>query len=186
MKKCYALVLLCLLPGFNVFSQTLMNEGYVTDGTVRAIAREGNTVYIGGDFNYVGPGVPYGASLDMATGLPDLSFAKPNEGVVKAIPDGSGGWFIGGDFTVVGGQVRNHIARINSDGSLHPWNPNASAAVTSFIVSGNTVYVGGRFTSIGGNSRRVHPAGISQRPRVQASNPGIESRVLPLCLSQWV
>ena len=74
---------------------------------------------------HVGPNIPNGSSLDISTGVPNLAFAKPNGSVSTVVPDGSGGWYIGGSFTQVGGQTRNYIARINADGSLNPWNPNA-------------------------------------------------------------
>jgi hypothetical protein len=78
----------------------------------------------------------YGASLDISSGAPNLAFAKPNNTVSVVVADGSGGWYIGGVFTEVGGQVRNRIARINADGSLNAWDPNASSPVLSITVNG--------------------------------------------------
>ena len=49
-----------------------------------------------------------------------------------------GGWYIGGDFTVVGGQARNHLARINSDGTLNAWSPNADSSVSSMTLDGTS------------------------------------------------
>src|SRR6476619_1252332 len=138
MKKLYAcLILSGILSGTPLFSQTLVPDSIYTNGAVRAMVASGDTLYIGGDFTYVGPSLPYGASIDKATGKPNYSFAKPNSRVATAAPDGNGGWYIGGFFTQVGGQPRNYIARINADGSLSSWNANADQPVLDIKVAGN-------------------------------------------------
>ncbi len=91
--------------------------------------------------------------------LPNMPTA--NNTVRAIVPDGAGGVYIGGDFTQLtpasGPAVtRNRIARINADGSIHAWNPNASDTVYALTVSGSTVYAGGAFNgvnSIGGLAR---------------------------------
>src|SRR5204863_1140366 len=42
---------------------------------------------------------------------------------------------------------------IFAGGTLSPWNPNANTTVYALAVSGSTIYAGGDFTSIGGQSR---------------------------------
>ena len=115
---------------------------YVTNSTVMSTVQSGNTLYIGGAFTYVGPDAPYGASVDINTGVPSGAVVKPNNTVAAVAPDGSGGWYIGGSFTQVGGQTRNYIARINANGSLNAWNPNANASVAVITVGGGLVYAG--------------------------------------------
>lgn len=73
-------------------------------------------------------------------------------------PDGK--ILIGGLFTTVSGTTRNHIARLNADGSLdEAFNPNASGInsfphVTSIAVQPDgKILVGGTFTAIGGQPR---------------------------------
>jgi len=82
------------------------------------------------------------------------------DGSVRAIvPDGMGGVYIGGYFTGLtrapvhgGGAVtRKYIARINADGTIHPWDPNAGDYVLALAVDGTAVYAGGEFNEIGGN-----------------------------------
>jgi WD40 repeat protein len=43
------------------------------------------------------------------------------------------------------------LARINSDGTLHGWDPRANNIVRTLALSGSTVYVGGLFTSLSPN-----------------------------------
>ena len=78
--------------------------------------------------------------------------------VVVVQPDGK--ILIGGDFTTLspngGGMVtRNHIARLNPDGTLDTaFNPNANGNVLSIAVQADgKILAGGFFTSIGGQTR---------------------------------
>jgi hypothetical protein len=142
----------------------------VFDGTVRAITRDeaGNT-YVGGTFTQelapTGSGVEVTAS---GSGTPDPSaFPHVVGKVLAVVSDGSGGWYIGGSFTSVGGLERQGLAHLLSDGSVDPgWNPapsgysiaslgsiDASPTVYALSLSGSTLYVGGDFTSIGGQLR---------------------------------
>jgi hypothetical protein len=149
--------LLFLLPFIYVKvigqSNTPDASTWITNGTVNSVVYSNNKVYLGGEFSYVGPMVPFGTVLNSSTGLPNMSYAAPNGAVRAVLPDGSGGWYIGGDFTSVGGVTRNRLARINSDGTLHSWNPNANNRVNTLLISGSTIYVGGIFTAIGGQTR---------------------------------
>jgi hypothetical protein len=119
--------------------------------------------------------VPRTAFAQSSVPLPNMPTA--NNTVRAIVPDGAGGVYIGGDFTQLtpasGPAVtRNRIARINADGSIHAWNPNANSTVQALAVSGSTVYAGGAFTTIGGQARRffaafgpaVQPTPIPARP----------------------
>ena len=79
-------------------------------------------------------------------------------------PDGK--TIIAGDFTSVLGQPRNHIARLNADGTLDAgFNPNVNGFVFSVAVQADgRILLGGFFTSVGGTGRnciaRVDAAGV--------------------------
>jgi hypothetical protein len=110
-------------------------------------------------------------------------------GAVRTIvPDGVGGWYIGGDFTEMGSQgaiiVRNRLARINADGTLHAWNPGANNAVYSIAVSGNVVYVGGSFTTISGQNRSRIAALDANTGAVSSWNPNANNTVTTLVASR--
>jgi uncharacterized delta-60 repeat protein/CSLREA domain-containing protein len=63
---------------------------------------------------------------------------------------------VGGYFTTVGGQNRNRLARLNSDGSIDETfqNPNLSDAPgTIAIQTDGRILVGGYFTTVGGQAR---------------------------------
>jgi hypothetical protein len=125
---------------------------YVTDGPVYSVAREGNTIYLAGAFNRVGPSSGCAVPFDATTGLP-LSLPKVVGEVLAVAPDGSGGWFIGGIFWYVAGVPRYALAHILADHTLSSWNPNPSGPVRALAVSNGVVYAAGNFTSIGGQPR---------------------------------
>jgi hypothetical protein len=48
-------------------------------------------------------------------------------------------------------MTRNRAAAVWTDGTLAAWNPNVNSTVNALAVSGSTVYLGGSFTTVGGN-----------------------------------
>ncbi|NTW01876.1 MAG: hypothetical protein HGA19_11390, partial [Oscillochloris sp.] len=158
---------------------------WVTDGPVysTALNADGSTIYLGGQFNYVGPQTGSLVALNNTTGA-TKSFPQIN-GEVKAIAsDGNGGWFIGGNFLSVvdtqganqgAVQTRNRLAHILSNNTIDPnWAPLANGTVLALAVSGSTVYVGGGFCYIGSEpAPRKHVAALSTSTgAAQDWNPG--------------
>jgi hypothetical protein len=134
------------------FAQAVDPNLWVVSGTVNAVARSANTLYVGGVFTQIGPPTGAGVPIDPVNGSPAASFAKI-AGVVSAVaPDGSGGWFVGGGFTAANG-TKNNLVHVLADNGLDSWNPNPNGAVSCIAVSGSLVYVGGDFTSVGGQAR---------------------------------
>jgi trimeric autotransporter adhesin len=92
--------------------------------------------------------------------IPAHPWATPN-GRVLAIVRVNDVVYVGGKFTSIvdtNGVVRtrNHLAAISAvDGHVLPWNPGANNMVRSLAVSndGGTLYIGGDFTSLGGQAR---------------------------------
>jgi hypothetical protein len=159
---------------------------FVTDGPVQAVVRSGDTIYIGGNFNRVGPrtgpGVEFALDGSQNAGLPEVTGGG---GTILAVAsDGSSGWYIGGLFTHVGGVARNNIAHIRADHSVDPaFDSNANDCIYALAVSGSTVYAAGLFTSIGGQARN-RIAGLNPaNGTATAFNPNADNTVLALALS---
>lgn len=112
---------------------------------------------------------------------PDASWQT--DGRVRAVTYAHGVVYLGGSFTHVsppgGGTsvVRNHAAAFDADtGDLLRWNPNVDDAVSAVTVSGSTIYLGGRFTSVRGKARS-HVAAVSTSGSVMSWNPGANGPV---------
>src|SRR5581483_2639590 len=150
---------------------------WTTDGSVDALAVSGGTTYLGGRFTQVGPRTGPGAGLDASTGL-DLGLAEVGPGLVLAVaPDGAGGWYIGGTFSTVGALTRQNVAHIRTDGSVDPSfdaQPVGYTRVDALAVIGSTVYVGGEFTSIGGQGSDGLAAIDAATGLSTGWNPGIK------------
>ncbi|MCX7001523.1 MAG: hypothetical protein NT106_14705, partial [Candidatus Sumerlaeota bacterium] len=176
------------VPGARAQSSVPREETWVTNGPVNAIVRTPDKVYIGGEFTHVGPVTGGGVPLDVTTGAPALGFPKVNGTISSCVPDGLGGWYIGGDFDKVGGIIRNNVAHILANGSVDlTWDPNATGGdyptVNALAVSGSTVYAGGYFTSIGGQTRNGIAALNAATGAATDWNPNADYPVLALAVS---
>jgi hypothetical protein len=135
-------------------AQVVDSTLWSVDGTVYAMARDGNTLYVGGSFSRAASGemgnlIP----VDATTGDAPADFPKTDGSVSVVAPDGDGGWFVGGTFTTIGGATRANVARINADLSIASWNPGTDGTVTFIKRSGANVYLSGGFTTVGGQAR---------------------------------
>jgi len=165
------------------YAQTVRPDLWCTDGAVSAGALSGNLLYIGGNFAFVGPATGAGVPLDAATGAVPSSFPKVFGAVNAVVPDGSGGWFIGGAFSKVDGVPRSGLAHLLADMTLSDWNPSPNQAVNALVLNGSTLYVGGSFTNIGGQTRNRIAAFDVVTGNATAWNPNADGNVLSLAVS---
>ncbi len=158
--------------GFALFDDTT-NEAWpfsldLNGGSVYTIAVRDNTLYIGGQFQAVNKSVRRNlAALDLTTGevLPwnpsafGLSPTDPDAYVLSMkIRDNL--LYVGGKFLRINAITRPGLAAIDlNTGAVNNWNPvvgsgtNTSEVVNSIDIDNNTVYVGGSFIQISGNTR---------------------------------
>src|ERR1041385_9180890 len=186
-----AALILVALAATNARAQSILPLVPGANGSIRALAVSGNSLYIGGSFTQLGRYTGAGAAVDGANGA--LSIVSPGfvsspdfqpGGLVFATcDDGSGGWFAGGIFSTVGGQSRKNLVHILADGSVAAWNADASAPVRALLRSGSTLYVGGDFATLGGQSRANLGAVDTGTGNVLAWNPGADGPVFAFALS---
>jgi len=149
------------------------------DGSVNTFTSSGDNLYIGGAFTKMIKSEPYGKIFGTNDETTPSNVTNPiiSGGVVNySCPDGSGGWYIAGDFTAVYGIERIRAARINSDGSLHPWKVTVDGSVKSIAVADNAVYLGGLFNFVNGQPR-ANTAAVDITGNLLAWNPGTNGEV---------
>jgi uncharacterized delta-60 repeat protein len=123
-----------------------------------------NKTLIAGDFvSYNGSTYPDAKPVNCialinTNGALDSSFepASGASGPINSLASSPGGQFvIGGAFTSFNGVSRNHIARVNADGSLDAgFNPAANGTVwAAAVLSDGKVLIGGDFNNINGQTR---------------------------------
>ncbi len=133
-------------------------ELWGTDGTVTAVARSANTIFVGGAFSHVGRCTGSGVPLDVRTGAAPPAFAKVIGAVFAVAADGEGGWYLGGHFDAVGGQARRNLAHVLANGTVAQWAPNPDGTVWALAAKEGALYVGGSFGTIGGQRRNLFAA----------------------------
>ena len=149
----FALTALAVIGPFSILHAQLLDGRSVgVNGTVHATVEDplNEVVYVAGEFDRAGIVSPYAAVAATDEGIVQAGFPTVNAKVNTVIDDGAGGFYIGGTFTMVGGEPRNRLARINADGTLHPWDPDADNEVATLVALNGSIYAGGRFTQMGG------------------------------------
>jgi hypothetical protein len=144
----------------NWFPNPQFNPGEGSPG-IEALCTDGTNVFASGAFRFIG-GQPRGsvAKLSAATGLADplwnpspTNNAFPFLPFVTSLALSDTHLYIGGGFAF-GPSVRLGMARADRSGAgtLDPnWNPGQdNRAAFAFLITGNDVYVGGEFRSLGG------------------------------------
>ena len=161
---------------------------------VTVLSVSGSTVYAGGLFNNIGSAPRRRlAALDAASGEASPWDPNVNNQVSTLLALGER-VFVGGHFSKVGSEFANRITALEAgNDAADCWRPDArlfdgrserSAAINAFAAAGETVYAGGTFSTIGGQSRR-HLAAIGTTcPGAAISwNPDVDASVKALAAS---
>lgn len=161
MKNFYAIFLLLTVATSSSFAQTLDKNYYITDRDVVNVVQHGNTIYLGGNFSVVGPNTGHAALFDDAAGAWNNKMPNINGEVDAIAPDGSGGWFIGGYFDHADDEPVTNLIHVKANYALDKsFAPKPNYTVKALVVYNNTLYVGGNFNIIAGQTRQ-HAAAIN-------------------------
>ncbi len=129
-----------------------------TNAQVRALASDGTSLFLGGDFTTVN-GISRArlAAVDLATGAVLTGFRADASSTVYSLDVYGLRVYAVGAFTWLAGAQRNRVGAVRTGSGVidEAFNPNANTTVKSVAVSpdGARVYVGGLFTQIGGGNR---------------------------------
>ena len=123
-----------------------------TNGPVTAMASDGTSLFIGGNFTTVKGVAKRGlAKINLATGAVDPNFVATSGPVDDMVIVGSR-LYIVGEFNTVNGQTRTRAAAVNTTtGLLDPtFNPVIDARVMTVAASpdGSKIYIGGNFLNV--------------------------------------
>ncbi len=159
------------------------------DGSVRTIALQNSDFYVGGDFKMISGVTRRGvAAINKET--KEVTSWNPNvNGDVRAFEKDGNEVFLGGLFTAIGGQSRNYIGSVDAiTGNVSSWNPNLSGMMPTNYISaiakdGNTVYVGGEFSSVGLDARNKIAAIDATTGLATSWNPGASGSVADLIVN---
>ncbi|MCS7084796.1 MAG: hypothetical protein NZ534_01800, partial [Bacteroidia bacterium] len=169
------------------FLESPRNEFFVANGQVNAVLRDGNYVYLGGEFDYVGPATGAATLLDKQSAGVDFSFPRVDGEVYAAVSDGQGGWYLGGLFDKVRWQgvsyERSNLVHIRPDRSVDlDFAPVVSGPVHALARAGVLLIVGGDFSEAGGLPRNNLAALTLDNGTVQPWAPDPDGPVYALAV----
>jgi PQQ-like domain len=138
--------------------------------------------------------VAVGAEAAVPPGSIPVGASWQTNGRVETVVVSGSTAYLGGDFTSVrpsgdpvgtGEVERNHAAAINVEtGALLPWNPNTNNVVQAIAVSGQTVYLGGTFGTVGGkNHARVAAVDATTGAPIQTFKAKTNGEVMSLAVA---
>ncbi len=159
MNKNHFILLLFLFLGLHLKAQVVSEPFWRPDRGILSTESDtiNNLLYVGGNFTkFIPPSEPNGSKVNFS-GEPDYSVANPNSYVFCSVSDGNGGFYIGGNFTQVGDSMRRAVAHIDASGNVSSWNPDivgsSTTTVRAIALSGDSLFIGGYFSQIGGETR---------------------------------
>lgn len=148
-----------LSPGPAAAQAQLDPKFWIGNMTIDDAVRSGDRLYVAGGFWVLGPHTGAAVPMDPVTAqrLPQFpKFLGTDHSTVsirRILPDGAGGWYVGGQFATAGGLPRANLAHVAADYTVSAWNPGANGIVEDLILEGTTLYVGGWFTQLAGQTR---------------------------------
>jgi hypothetical protein len=160
------------------------NNFPTANNNITAFAVSSNTLYIGGNFNQVGPRAVGLAKLSAADASVDQNFPSTNGNVMSVLPDGNGGYYVGGSFTKVANKNRTNLAHILNDGTVDgSFTANTNDQVLCIAADATNLYVGGYFTTVNGTSRNYVAAVLKTTGALTSWNPNPDNYVLTIALA---
>jgi hypothetical protein len=147
-------------------------------------------VYVGGFFLEVGGQARAGiAALDTLTGAA-LDWAPQANGEIERFKIANGKLYAVGGFTSIAGASRSQAASFDlATGELTAWNPavaGVGGTVHDIAIKGNTAYLGGGFSQVGGVDRKYLAAVNAETGQLLDWNPNPGSSVQAIAVRDTV
>jgi hypothetical protein len=143
------------IPGWGPIITT--STGAAGQVNALGVSADGSTLYIGGKFDFInGTPVKNFAAVSTSTGAVDPAFTHAFGNQVWVINVTSNLIYVGGAFKQVDAQAKGNIVALNQNGSVNTtFAAVANDNVRSMAIApdGNTLFVGGNFTTMDGIAR---------------------------------
>lgn len=194
---CKLIVLLSFFVTINSTAQNCLPKiahdslQLVTNRFIRSAETKGDTVFIGGNFNYVGKYTGGVAPVD-STGklIMPGNWPRVHGFVYTMIKDDAGGYYIGGRFNKVGDSVRSNLVHIDSFGHVtsfkidivHDTSNPKTAAVYTLCRRDDKLYIGGQFSYIDNRTRTNAACLDLKNGKLTAWHPYLNGRVRNILL----
>jgi hypothetical protein len=175
------------LAAFNTTTGELTSWDPNANNGVDALALSGTTMYVGGFFNLLGRSQRrYLGTVDAVTGEVLPWNPNPDNYVLSLLVSGNT-VYVGGVFSSIGGRPRSSIAAVDvATGTATGWDPaplpleGFSAQIQALALSRSMLYVGGNFSSIGGQ-RHICLAAVDTATGLATDwDPGLDGLVWSL------
>lgn len=120
-----------ILIAISVRAQVIDPTFPVVNGLIGRVMPLGDTLYVGGDFTWMGRANGSCVALDAVSGAVLSPWPRVQAGLFDgvavrrasaAVPDGVGGCYVTGSFENISGVPRSRLAHIRGDGSVDGWN----------------------------------------------------------------
>lgn len=157
---------------------------WITENPIEAFARTQGKLFVGGNYDYVGPTTGNFAAVNKSTGKPNENFVEPSGEVFAIESDGAGGWFLGGVFRTLDGVVpRNYLVHLLPDGSLDPaWSVTLDSRVENMELVEDILYIQGEFSEVDGVERYTIAALNAATSALLPWNPQADDNVYHLAI----
>lgn len=159
------------------------------DLAVYALATTGDMVYAGGGFRLVGEWKHRAglAAIDLRSGTVKPWNPNPDGRLCTALALSGGRVLVSGDFANIGGmpKPRRCLAALDTlNGEATEWDPGANSVAVDMMLDGDTLYVGGEFTEVGGQPRNYLASIDASSGAVTGWNPSPNNVVLAMTRSE--
>jgi hypothetical protein len=130
-----------------------------TDGSVTAMKKVGNILYIGGNFINVTDGNGTysrnrAAAINLTSGLFESWSPDVNNSIKAFEYDGTYIYMVG-DFTSVNSTTRNYAARVHpTTAVLNSWDPDFDSVCRDIKLINSYIYIAGTFSNAGGSAQQ--------------------------------
>jgi hypothetical protein len=152
--RCASVAALLVVPT-STFAQSLGPpvSTWAPNGGVKTLALDGHTLYVGGEFDVVGPTTGSFGVADAGNATAITTGAAITDSTSAIVADGAGGWFVA---TEVAFASSAGILHVRADGTRDPaWTAPVfdRGPLAGLVLESGRLIVGGGFLTVNGTSR---------------------------------